>query len=617
MSEAITDFLARLDQLREDGIIRHIDAEFPRMIAEIEKDHPETAILAFLSQLAQSSGHTCVPKPAREKEWEHFKSEQVEDLADIFEFAETELASVNAVKPDFFRQISSFVDEFDSIYAKRNQRLEQNLALHFKLRFHPLKKWVYRVEEQESVLKEFLDDSYGSDENSFRLDVSQKEAVVRSLLFGGSVITGGPGTGKTTTARRILEAHLLLWPDDKPLPVIEIAAPTGKAASRLSESLSDTSDRSSLLSEDQHDAIPSESKTIHRLIGLGYHNEPRHNADNPIDADIVIIDEASMIDQQLMNYLLQALNPETKVIFLGDKNQLPSVEAGAVLAQLYPDEQPKVNLIERLSSVSDHFDLNLYQPSKFAVAELEVGHRAGKDSGIANLALQMQQDKKPRIDSGWSDVIVRNYNNQDLVKELREFVAREKEVFSENLNPDDAFKQIKKEQYLSVTNKGLFGAEDINKRVATIWQDEFAVFERGMRIIIKQNDYQNGLFNGEIGVYLRDPDDPEKSYFYFESTGTSQTVRKYLPEQLHKFELAFALSVHKSQGSEYEKVTLIEPKMGNKRHPLFMKELLYTALTRSKGTFIFRGKINNFYEAAVTSNVRYSNLGLRIWGEKG
>lgn len=612
MIDTIENFLAQLDDLRREGVIRHIDVEFPRMIAEIEQNHPETALLALLTQLAQSGGHTCFPAPNQQSDWEHFVSEQDENLHELLAESEKTITALITDKSSLFDKIKTFDFEFNSIYTHRYKKLEQDLAQHFSGRFKALPQWMRAVEHHADQLGQFLNATYGGKEFSFELDESQKEAIVRSLLFQASVITGGPGTGKTTTARRILEAHLLLWPDDKSLPVIEIAAPTGKAASRLSESLSNSADESELLSEEKLQCIPTESQTIHRLIGLGYHNKPKHNADFPVDADIIVIDEASMIDQQLMYYLLEAIRSDTKLIFLGDKNQLPSVEAGAVLSQLYPETSTQQNLLDHYADLTGL--INEDERSEYAVAELEVGHRAGEDSGITQLALQMQRNEKPVIDPSWTDIEISNYKDSELLKELRSFTSREQQFFSELISPEDAFERIKKEQFLSVTNKGRFGADDINSKIASLWQDERAIYEPGMRIIIKQNDYQNGLFNGEIGVYLRDPEQPEKSYFYFEAASATGAVRKFLPEQLHKFELAFALSVHKSQGSEYEKVTLIEPRSGDKRHPLFMKELLYTAITRSRKKFIFRGNKKHFEEAAITSNIRYSNLGLRIWG---
>lgn len=612
-------FFEKLASLRPK-YLGYAEIEFPKMLAKIEAEIAEAPFLSWVSLLANKAGHSCTPLPinAGKDKWQYFKNMWPKEVQTVLEEIEPELA---AFAQKFLERKSAYVKnqsfrfENNWLYSGKQWQEEQKIADVFEAGFLVDTQNTALIQEKWADIQQLLNESCGSKEHSYYLDESQKEAVLRSLLTKISVITGGPGTGKTTTAHRILEAFVMLWPEEQPhLPKIKMTAPTGKAAARLMESMSSQQLAPKISDLAIAIALPKEAVTLHRLLGMGIDAKPKFDAKNPIDADLILIDEASMIDQYLMKSLLNALKPTCRLILIGDRHQLPSVEAGAVFSQLYPKKQSDALLHKSVDSFLALLSQNTSIASEWAVAQLQKGHRSGAESGINKLATIMQNNEPIKEALVvYDDVELLNGNLKTIQQQLKLFVEQEKAAFNSIKTVDEAFEQIKKNQFLTVINKSKFGADSLNEFIFQEWASIAASLQHGMRIIIRQNDYENGLFNGEIGIYLK-LDNGTEPKFYFEGREAGSEPRAFLPQQLNKYDFAFALTVHKSQGSEYENVYLIAPDTKS-RHPLFSKELLYTAITRSKKQFTFYGDIKHFKTAAISPQLRFSQLQEKLWEE--
>ena len=345
------------------------------------------------------------------------------------------------------------------------------------------------------------------------------------------IITGGPGTGKTTSLAEILKNRL----NEK----IILAAPTGKAALRMKESLAGQK-------------IDLEAKTIHRLLGYKHLSVSfKHTKENLLEADIIAIDECSMIDLPMMSKLLDAIPSNCDLYLLGDKNQLASVEVGSVFAdicRMFKDDE------------------NIYR-------ELTKNWRAKNAPDIAALSKQILENSIENFNSE----NVHYFENGKLESEL---LGKYKNLFSA-ANEREALDFLKAFQILCVTKIGKNGAEHINKKLYDIAKKEKAKFTP---IIITENNYQQNLFNGDVGIK-----DKEQAYFYI----SKDEIKAFPILTLPKHEMAFAITIHKAQGSEYECVAVVYPdkEKEDEETTILTKELLYTAITRAKKEcFIFGNK---------------------------
>jgi exodeoxyribonuclease V alpha subunit len=330
------------------------------------------------------------------------------------------------------------------------------------------------------------------------------------------IITGGPGTGKTTSLANILKNRL----NEK----ILLAAPTGKAALRMKESLAKQN-------------IELEAKTLHRLLGY---------KGNPLEADIVAIDECSMVDLPMMSKLLDAIPDTCDLYLLGDRHQLASVEAGSIFADI----------------------CEKFRNDKDVYTELSINYRAKDAPGIENLSKQILKSSIGKPVENFDNENVHYFENTGLENELLE---RYKKLFSAT-SKEEALEFLKTFQILCATKVGKNGTEFINRKLCDIAKKEKA---KWTPIIITENDYQQNLFNGDVGIKSQ-----EEAYFYI----NKNEIKTFSILTLPKYEPAFAITIHKSQGSEYECAAVVYPERerGNENETIFTKELLYTAITRAK-----------------------------------
>jgi len=383
----------------------------------------------------------------------------------------------------------------------------------------------------------------------------QKRAAAMALEKNLTIISGGPGTGKTTTVAKIIV--LLLQAVDSGLR-IALAAPTGKAAMRLQLAVG-TSLEAMSLPGDIRAALPGEAKTLHRLLGA-YRHSPRfnHNSDNPMSWDVVIVDEASMIDLALMSKLVDSLKPEARLILVGDKDQLSSVEAGSVLGDC-------------IGSLPDN-TVTLRKTYRF-------------DSTIKSLAATVNEGDLDRTWAILEDKTIPNVSLMDagfplyMGERYRAYMGK---VFrAEDLGKKAVFAAFVDFQVLCSVHHGRRGVEWINREI------EFYLAEQGFScrpgtwyegrpVLVNRNEYSLGLYNGDLGICLLDPKDHRLKVWFEKEDGRFQS---FLPYRLPGCETAFAITIHKSQGSEFNEVLVVLPAEDNR---ILCRELLYTAVTRAR-----------------------------------
>lgn len=383
----------------------------------------------------------------------------------------------------------------------------------------------------------------------------QKKAAETALQYDLCIISGGPGTGKTSTVVRILALLLLNLGEDCE---IALAAPTGKAAMRLRTSISKSLPHLAF-PQKVKEKIPQEAMTIHRLLGVVKDSVFfRHNSDNPLAYDVVVVDEASMVDLALMSKLVSGLKSGGKLLLLGDKDQLASVESGSVLG----------DVIEGLPDNTVH---------------LKKSYRF--DSGIKKLAQAINNGECEKV---WQLLSGNEYENVGLQKgEVAPYATSRYEEFarilmiSEQLDLPAIFSAFNRFQVLCGVRRGKRGVEGLNLLIEDYFCRQGLGFHsgkwyHGRPVLITKNDYSLGLYNGDIGICLKDPEDQTLKVWFEQS---DCTFSKFLPFRLPQCETAFAMTIHKSQGSEFEEVLVVLPEEDNQ---VLSRELLYTAVTRSK-----------------------------------
>ncbi|RUR39097.1 exodeoxyribonuclease V subunit alpha [Vreelandella populi] len=506
----------------------------------------------------------------------------------------------------------------------------------------------------------------------------QKVACALAARSHFAIITGGPGTGKTTTVVRLLALlqTLQLAQSPKQALRIRLAAPTGKAAARLNESIAGQvsllpTDKLAALwepnslgedscTEQLSASIPTEVTTLHRLLGARPDTRHfRHNPNNPLALDVLVIDEASMVDIEMMTAVLSALPAHAKLVLLGDKDQLASVEAGAVLGDLcrraeaahYTPETAQWLAELTSQPLPEALTCPNGQALDQAITMLRVSHRFDAASGIGQLAEAINQplsailnerDKQNAVHSalrhGYADLHHLVLGGEDDSALERLVVTGSPERFpnagkgrldkrsNEELAPptgyrhylttlnkqrpdvtltfednratynswaSDVLKAYGHFQLLCALRKGPWGVEGLNLRIAKVLRSHKLLsagdielekgWYEGRPVLVTQNDYSLGLMNGDIGITLAvpDPRTPGRSLHRvaFPTSDPENPIRWVLPSRLHAVETVFAMTVHKSQGSEFLHTALLLPQTPN---PILTRELVYTGITRAR-----------------------------------
>ncbi|HRO27873.1 MAG TPA: exodeoxyribonuclease V subunit alpha [Luteimonas sp.] len=657
-----------LDTLWRSGALRTLDHALAQALKRLDPDTPDTVLAtAALASLAVASGHAgfnpTEPQRLVEATIDWPGADAWREALEASRWVAHPQASDSESAAD-----APLVYEHDLIYLRRYREYERRLAagLHRIGNAPPVGAPHGRDHAdspQPSPAKPHLAPLFAQlFPNAATTDDPQSRAAAAALHDHLLLVTGGPGTGKTTTITRML---VLLVAQalhaGGPPPRIALAAPTGRAAERMAESVRNALQALSAAGVDPalcaH--LPTTGTTLHRLLGT-IPDSPgfRHHADNPLPFDVVVVDEASMIDLPLMAKLVEAVPDGARLVLLGDPDQLPSVEAGDVLAGIlaaadtapgkdteaphslpaspsgrhpregHPSDRHPRESGDPLSSVENdasatpgpsfparhiHLTRGYRQSASLDLAPLAAAVRAGD----ADTALSLLRD-------GQLSGAHFHENNTDPLHSHRDHLLAHWTSLADTTSPAEALALAARLRLLTAVREGPQGARSLNARI----EDLLAGTRRGAGpattasrhfhgrlLLITENSYRHRLFNGDIGVCLRSEASPAAGR---DETGTLMAwfpgddphhPRPFHPASLPAHDSAFAMTVHKAQGSEFDEVWLVLPERFNR---VLSRELVYTGLTRARTELHLVGSAGVITEALAKHAGRWSGLGMRL-----
>ncbi len=636
------DIFSQLKSLAESGVIQYVDYYFPHFLYEkMGETNPAVLKAAALLTYASRQGHVAIDldrfgpdvRLFEETAWGGDTGPEIYGESDWKDKIQQTKTVGDSESKEF-----PLVLEGSRLYLRKFWKYELELANEILIRSRDsrdrLDQLINNLQPEDfKEIQNLLAELFPDNESNPDL---QKVASLTALLSTFTLITGGPGTGKTFTVLRLLALLTELSGNERlaksfnlknPLR-IAIAAPTGKAAARVRESVLQGLE-SPGLGEQVKSAVPKETFTIHRLL-KSIHNSPhfRHNRENPLPYDVVIVDEASMVDLALMYKLVSALRDECRLVLLGDKDQLASVEAGAVLGDICQSPQKSLNAVSPLfHNFSDKCGIEYpddmadeVSPLHDSIVELTESRRFRKDSGIGQLA-----DAVNRMDGRKTLQILTEHDGDELFRNsdnslkdaVRLFIDHYKKLGDPGISPAESFEWLRKRQILCGHKHGPEGSDYINREMEQVLRPKSGRFSKGewfpgKVIMFTRNNYQLGLFNGDVGIALYNTEH-DRLEVYVERPAGESGEKKYealIPAQITECEPAWAITVHKSQGSEFDHILLVLPRRSS---PVLTRELFYTALTRARNSFGLLAD-NSIIQQAVTRRVeRSSGLPGRLW----
>lgn len=588
----------------EELQIRDIDTVFADFVCSREADGTDYLRKAALfASSAVGNGNICI------------------ELADLFGSSEVEAAAASLRKSKMVGQPGEYfplvLDGNNRLYLHRYWKYENDLA----------KTLISMTSDLAEVDLELLKD--GLDRLFLQTTEEadwQRIAAAAAVKNRFTVISGGPGTGKTTTVVKIIA--LLLEQAKGSRMRIGLAAPTGKAAARLKESIFKAGkelEKSTAVAGN----IPADLSTLQRLMGyIPGSCRFRHNADNPLPYEAVVVDEASMVPLALMSKLLAALAPGARLIMLGDRDQLASVEAGAVLGDIcntghgfgFSEKFRKFIADTAGCDIPESFIGNNVPALADSVIVLQKNYRFGEESGIGLVSRSVNDGNGASIIQNMKDgntvglTLSETPSPGLLHKKLANLVVAGFADYLRYDNPDEALLAFDRFRVLCVLRQGVYGVEGINSLIETCLADEGLIkpdkqWYHGRPVMVQNNSYGLKLFNGDVGIALNDRESETGLSVYFPSIDGEP--RKYSPYRLPAHETVFAMTVHKSQGSEFEKILLIMPPSN---HQILTREIIYTGLTRARISAEL-WCMDDIFLAAVEKRIsRRSGLRQALWG---
>jgi exodeoxyribonuclease V alpha subunit len=567
---------------------------------------------AYLLSKKGSEGHICLHLSKISQEWDTLPEayKKIDTANNIL----PSLPIVGSEKDDK----QPFILYQDRLYLQRYFRYESNFLKKIKLFLEAekavLNERITLLQQQGDFIKTLFRNT-----SSQSIPDWQLAAAISGVLNNFTVITGGPGTGKTTTVAKLLA---ILYATDPKLKVA-LAAPTGKAAARMAESLRNTKlDAGENIEAAFQRLQPS---TIHRLLkSIPDTHLFRHNEQNPLNYDVIIIDECSMIDVALFAKLLDAVRPTTRLILLGDKDQLAAVEAGSLFGDLCQAQDELNRFSANRTALINSFIANEankipgtgsptgQHPLFEHLVELRFSHRFSGDKGIGKFSkaiisnneavirsfFQPSADEQifidPGYDNGLFEKFIHNYSLYIQENDIRK-----------------ALKLLNKQRVLTVIREGAQGLHAINNQIEKYLHDKQLLnaaipFYNNRPLILTRNYYEHGLFNGDTGIIR--PDENGTLMAWFEDANGN--LRAVLPGYLTQAETAFAMTVHKSQGSEFEEVMVVLPETAE--IPILTRELIYTAVSRARNKVYLQGNPEIILAAASRFVERASGIGSRF-----
>ena len=510
------------------------------------------------------------------------------------------------------KEVAPFVYDDEYLYLYRYWGLEQRLSVQVK---RLKQQQLTEIDIQPYI--HLLEDEY------------QKNALSMVAKQSLNIITGGPGTGKTYTLARIIAVLSQSTPDIQ----IAMAAPTGKAAQRMQEAMqkSFADEKLNALGLVSDQLKQQDTFTIHRLLGLGTQFKPRFNLKQPLPYDIIVIDEASMLDLNLATLLLEAIPDHCRLILLGDANQLASVDVGAVLADLQQVDALKDNHVNLKTSrrfkegamigLTAQFIQRQHQAHISAKASLDFISSDILDAFERDV-VPASQISKVTLQHGMQDIVQLEYlpehipaqqlndyylklswGYQRYIDALKDYVECEYQA-DKIYNIISAFDDYR---ILTAVRHGVFGLDRINSEIQSILLAELPKLNKqgdwyiGRPVMMTYNDYQLGLSNGDIGICFKHRTQSGLFEVYFPS------LDKWLPAtRLPKsIQTAFVLTIHKSQGSEFTHTAVVLDESATK---LLSQELIYTAITRAKSVVSILANRYAFSQSLTIKTVRSGGL---------
>ena len=603
--------IKEIEQLIASGMLDQFDRYFVRTLQRLAPSAtPRTLILAALARKAVSNGHVCLDLErlvesslppgggglGRGGNIDEPGSSQLHPPAEsslaelIAELQQSPLASRDG-------NLAPLVLEGNRLYLQRYWLYEEELVREIRTRA------TNPVAVREDLLATCLSQLFIGMEQ----DAQQREACAGIFRQRLGLITGGPGTGKTTLVTKYL-ALLLLYAQasGEPSPRILLLAPTGKAAARLTESLQKKTGET--MAPELVAAMPAKASTIHRALGYRAENPTtfRYNQENPLPCEVVVVDEASMIDVALMAKLFAAVPPTARLVLLGDKDQLASVEAGSILGDI-------------CAAVLDGAGAE-NNPLARCVVRLTESFRFSSHEGIGALAGAIHAGKAEEATSlcqqGSADVsLLPPLVHGDPSHPLAEMILAGYRSFLEAASPFAALTLFERFRLLCAHRTGPMGVSSLNRYAEKVLSLHRLIepsgpggpWYKGRPVLIQANSYPLRLFNGETGILWPGEDGEGLKAFFFSEN--REGVRSYSLRQLPAHETAFAMTIHKSQGSEFDRVALVLP---GEDSVLLSRELLYTGISRARRQVALVGRPQEI-EAAVGRRVeRASGLGEKL-----
>lgn len=659
------DILEKLHQWADAGWLRRLDSAMASFMQELDPS-ASAALLVSTAMLAhmEGRGHTCLPlqlvvsQPIDMLAWPQSAQEEVTALWQTLPASLDKWLHV--LRASHLVRVIGMDEDADQgqplvlsgtateplLYLRRYWLHEHQVAQQIKSRTATL------LQVEEALAREWLERLFtkpAGTENTSQMDW-QKMACALALRCGLTVITGGPGTGKTYTAARLLALLFAMHAEPQRLRV-GLAAPTGKAAARLRQSidfsLQDLSKRlGDTLDLEAFTKRIGAAKTLHSLLGA--RPDTRHfifNANHLLDVDILIVDEASMIHLEMMSALLQALPAGAKLILLGDKDQLASVEAGAVLGDLCRDalhgcyDAETVRYAADVAAVTLPAEFTLDSAAAGALAQQTVMLRESRRFGglIGQLALAVNASNTELVESLFEndasavlhascpttnkavlDLAVRGRDGASAcyADYLRLMNARPAEAMNDADSHANWAKSVltafEMFRILCVVHDGEWGTLELNKGVQQALANAGLLnpngeWFAGRAIMVTRNDTQLGVSNGDVGVTLPAPDGSKSLRVYFL---VGDKLRSVGVSRLTHVETAFAMTVHKCQGSEFLHTALVLPHGSAK---LMTRELVYTGITRARSNFTLIEAQAGLLRMAITQqSLRASGLAWQL-----
>ncbi|MBP7656638.1 MAG: exodeoxyribonuclease V subunit alpha [Pseudoxanthomonas sp.] len=614
--------MSLLDALHKGGHLRTLDHALAQSLRRLDRDTPDAVLAAAaLASLAVAKGHAGVRLGAADALVE---AEIAWPDADAWT---RQLAASRWVDtPDDATAVADphapLVLEGGLLYLRRYREYERALALGLqRIATQPVPE--AGIEPLALLFARLFPQATHDDRQALAAALALRHALL--------LVTGGPGTGKTTTTARLL---VLLVAQalhaGRASPRIALAAPTGRAAERMAESVRQAVQALAAMGVDADllAALPTSGTTLHRLLGT-IPDSPRfrHDGDNPLPFDVVVVDEASMIDLPLMAKLVDAVASGTRLVLLGDPDQLPSVEAGDVLAAILGAvgegdamERGDVDVLRPLLGDGDKTSVLAQEGGEARFPGIRVhlqrGWRQSEALDLAPLAAAVREGDADaalaQLRAGTLSNVHFHEGLADPLELQRDALLAHFRALGHAATPADALAQSTRLRLLTAVREGPQGARTLNARIERLLAEGGGAGRapqghfQGQLLIVTENSYRHRLFNGDIGVCMRDAAGTLVAWFPGDDAGHP---RAFHPAALPAHESAFAMTVHKAQGSEFDTVWLLLPARGNR---VLSRELVYTGITRARRALHVAGSEAVIREALARHAGRWSGLGWRL-----